>query len=722
MLDAQSKTTSSRNKVPIYISFHWHMHQPIYWPYEDVVTTNNRHVYSFDLLDIFFTRSGPYTSWPYNSVKAMADNGLPHGGAQVSFSGSLIENLNTIQKAGYGFNNWSQFYRQGRLLKTALGNSRLDLVSFGYHHPMMPLCDYKDIRKQIQAHREITQKTFGSDVPYSKGIFPPENAFAEWMIPALVDEDLEWVFVDNIHFHRAAKSYPWVKGENLVPPNPAEQVNIVTTPWVQLNGLWAPSKVNAWGCRPHYVRMIDPKTGDTLMTPEGKPAKMIAVPTERYMGNEDGRGGFGALNYETVMSQLEAYNTDPNHPILLVLHHDGDNYGGGTESYYHSNFYNFVQWVKSNPTRFVATTVQDYLTKFPPAAEDIIHVEPGSWSGADNGDAEFKKWNGDPNEDGYSPDRNSWGVMTAAKNAVVTAEENDANSANTQAAWKYLLCSQTSCYEYWDGTEMWDSHPTRACNLAYQEAMKVLGGSFKDTTPPTIYKPQREPYNPGGMEWGPNTEPSDFEVWTYVYDVSGLKNVTLYYSVAPNQYAPTLEALEQRAWLPIQMTAKTIDSQTNPKPLVKAKEYSARIEGVQKALVSYYVEATDNNGNVDKSPMMFVYVGNGQETVWQPKVPKTTDVITITTDRKAYLHWGVDQWKVPAKEYWTADSFLWEDGKAIESEMKFENGKYVIRIGPFNKTAVSSINFVFHYVDNTWDKDYTINLVKPTVKRAKSQK
>ena len=241
----QSEEKVKNKGVPIYISFHWHMHQPIYWPYENIIDTNNKGVYSYDLLHIMFSRSGPYTSWPYNAVNSMATNGLPHGGAQVSFSGSLIENINNIEKAGKGFFNWTQSYKKGRNLKTALGNPRLDLVAFGYHHPLMALCDYNDIRKQIQLHRKITQKTFGNNVSYSKGIFPPENAFAQWMISALVDEGLEWVFVDNIHFHRACKDYPWVKGENLFPPNPADQLNPGAKEWVQLNGLWAPSKVCA---------------------------------------------------------------------------------------------------------------------------------------------------------------------------------------------------------------------------------------------------------------------------------------------------------------------------------------------------------------------------------------------------------------------------------------------------------------------------------------------
>lgn len=184
---------------------------------------------------------------------------------------------------------------------------------------------------------------------------------------------------------------------------------------------------------------------------------MIAVPTSTFFRNEDGRGGFGALQYDAVMSQLESYNTDAAHPILVVLHHDGDNYGGGTDSYYGSNFDAFVNWVNANPTRFVCTTIQDYLDQFPPAANDVIHAEAGSWSGAGS-DPEFNKWNGEPTN-GYSPDRNSWSVITATSNIVKTAEQINASSADTKSAWDYLAVGETSCYWYWgNGSEngAWD--------------------------------------------------------------------------------------------------------------------------------------------------------------------------------------------------------------------------------------------------------------------------
>lgn len=696
-----------KSAVPIYVSFLWHMHQPIYWPYEDVIATQNRGVYSYNVLDIFYSREGAYTNWPHNAVAAGLD--LPHLGAQVSFSGSLIENLNTIENAGLRFHNWRDSYIKARNMKTELGNPRLDLVAFGYHHPLMPLCDYNNIRKQIQRHREIIGKNFGTDPAYSKGIFPPENAFAEWIIPALVDEGIEWALVDNIHFNRAVENYPWVKGENLFPPNKADQKNPPVDKWVQLNGLWAPSKVSAWAYKPHYVVHTDPETGRVATTPEGKPAKMIAVPTARYMGNEDGRGGFGALNYEAVMSQLEELNTDPNHPILIVLHHDGDNYGGGSYGYYHDNFQRFVDWARNNRHRFVPTTVQDYLQKYPVDENDIIHVEPGSWAGADNGDPEFKKWLANPDpETGYSYDVNSWGTMVAARNYVHTAAALAPDDERTKKAWDFMLVAETSCYEYWDGTEMWDSHPTRAVNEAVKLAREVIPAGFNDTTPPSIFMPQRTPYNPGAFQWSTEPEQSDVRFWTYVHDVSGLEGVYLNY-----------RQKGQRGWHQLEMVPHYIESQTVPAPVIKADEYSVLLSGLAKLEIEYFVSAKDTKGNEAKSPANLVYIDRKtaqSSSQWLPEKPTAKDEITIYSTDAGFLHWGVNGWLAPIEEYWPESTKLWPDGKAVHSKLQGPDaeGRYFIKIGPFDNPVqpVSGINFVFHFLNDSWGTDKKITLTE----------
>jgi len=712
-LNAQIKKESSN--PPIYIAFLWHMHQPIYWPYESVVQSQASSRYSYSLYDIFNQRIGPYTTWPASAVtKGLS---MPHFGAQVSFSGSLVENLNNLEPVDGNFTGWKNSWNNIRPQTTSLGNPRLDMVGFGYFHPLMGLIDYPDIRKQIQMHKQIFAANFPGN--YSKGIFPPENAFSNREIPALVDEGLQWVLVDNIHFDRACTGYPFSTSGNLYEPNKADQLNPNPNDWVALTDVWAPTENSArWGRQPHYAQYIDPNTGVA--------SKMIVVPADRYLGNEDGRGGFGALQYDQVMSQVASYNTDPQHPILIVLAHDGDNYGGGSEGYYDGNFQSFIDWLNANPTRFVCTTVQDYLQMFPPSETDIINVEDGSWAGADNGDPEFLKWNGDPGTNGYSPDRNSWGVVTAVKNIVETADQVNSGAQGTKDGWKYLLCSEASDYWYWDGTQngVWDAHPTRGGNIAVQSALPVAK-SGTDLTGPTIYIPQREPYNPGGTEWGIQ-QSSDFQVWSYVFDLSGLKSVLLKYRTSVNGTMASdnytyAGGSNVTTWTDLSMTGTNIQPTTDPLPIYKALQYTANITGLNNKLVDYYIEATDSNNNVSKSPIKHVWVGQtsggstgGSTVFWTPVQPTSNDSITIyvVSAQGAKLHWGVNYsgstWAAPNAAYWPTGTAIYTGGTAVETPFSAPvNDTIKIKIGPFNNAvqSVSKIAFVIHYADSTWNNN-----------------
>ena len=593
---------------PIYFAFHWHMHQPNYYPGETIVETESAGHHDYSVVGIHTDRTGPYTTWVNDALQAGA--GLEHLGAQVSLSGSLIENLNELDAANVAFNNWTTSWNDALALTTTGGNPRLDLVAFGYFHPLMALIPDESIGDQIDRHRALLVEQFPAYTP-SHGIFPPENAFSLPMIPALVAEDLEWVLVDNIHFERAVQGYPYSTGSNLVAPNPAEQINTDPGDWQNLNGLWCPSQISArWAHQPHYAEYIDPESGAS--------SRIIVVPASRYIGNEDGRGGFGALQYETVMSQLEAVNTDPDHPILVVMAHDGDNHGGGSDSYYHSNFQAMVSWLQSQPDRFVCTTIQDYLDQFPPDLDDVIHVEPGSWSGADNGDPEFLKWNGDPNAQGYSPDRTSWAVMTAAHNLVRTAADYAPGAAELETAERYLYMGQGSDYWYWDWAQggLWDTHPTRAANLAI-EAIQSLLGTAPETVPPSIYLPQREPYNPGGDEWG-TAQARDFTIWTLVHDWSDPPQVTLKVredSDGLNDPATSDNELyaggpDVGEWVELPMSAVVIEPQTSLEPHALADLWAVEVTGYSDVLLDYHVEAVDPWGNVARSVIQHVYVGS----------------------------------------------------------------------------------------------------------------
>jgi hypothetical protein len=704
-LSGKDAAVQSGAGIPIYISFLWHMHQPIYWPYEDVVKTHERKAYSYNVLDIFSSREGAYTKWPLNALQQGLD--LPHFGVQLSISGSLIENLNSIENAGKGFRAWAASFRKSRNLKTVLGNSRLDIVGSGFYHPVMPLLNYDNLRQQISRHREIVRNSFGEEMPDSKGIFPPENAFADWMIPALVDEGFSWVFVENIHFNRAVVNYPWDRSEKMFPPNRADQQNPPIGKWVQLGGLWAPSKVSAWSYRPHYVACRDPQTGELMRTVEGREAKMIAVPTARYMGNELGRAGFSGFDYERVFSQLEAVNNDPDHPILIVLHHDGDNHGGGSQEYYHEGIRGFIEWARKNRHRFVPTTVEDYLNRFPVEENDVVHVEPGSWLSADGGGPDFHKWLApeDP-ETGYSPDMNTWGTLVAAANYVHTAHAVFPEDEKTRLAWDYLLVGETSCYTSWDGTEMWDSHATRAANKAVGLSRVVLSGHFEDKLPPTVFGPHRQPFNPGAFESRVDPEPNDVRFWAYVYDVSGLEKVLLHY-----------RQKGVKEWQNQEMKARYVPSKTVPRPIVKAHEYSATLYGQEKVELEYFIEALDKAGNRVKTHVRKVYVDKAtgwDSSPWEPEFPSAGEKIKIYASDAGFLHWGVNNWVAPVDAYWPDGSYLWSDGKAIHTRLQGpdEQGRYFAEIGPFEspEQPVKTINFVFRFHNNLWGSDRRIEL------------
>ena len=608
------------------IGFLWHMHQPVYYPGENINQTQSAGRYSFSLYDVHNQRFGPYTTWPKDAVQAGL--GLPNLGTQVSFSGSLVENLNNLRNAGVNggmWNNWNAGYSQARAWTTQRGNTRMDMIGFTYHHALGPLLDTRDLRMQIKMHKISTQNTFGG--AYSKGFFPAETAFSSRMIPALVAEGLQWTLFDSIHLDRSMKTYPHTNASGLFAPNKADQVNPAPTSWVQLNNLWAPSKVGApEAYRPAYLQHVDPNTGQVN--------RIVGVPAARYEGNEDGRGGFGALQYQTVMDQYRQYNTDPSRPMFVVLHHDGDNHGGGSDAYYHSNFQNMVNWATGN-ANYNVSTIQDYLDRFPVPQSAVVHVEPGSWAGADNGDPEFKKWLGDPNTSGWSPDRNSWAVLTAAKNRVYTAEDllgaanpqNVINNAGTAAerGWHYLTQAMASDHWYWDGTEIWDSNVTRGANLAVQQVNPALtpAAAQNETTPPTVFLPQRDAYNPGSLEFNTTPESADFKVWTYAYDVSGISSATLKYRVdadgenplSSTQNETFLGGSEVGTWISLPMTVRSLTSPGNIlAPIVRADEYSAMITGQRNVLLDYYVEAIDGKGNIARSEIQHVWVGGGGST------------------------------------------------------------------------------------------------------------
>ena len=570
-------------EVKLYFGIHKHMHQPYY-------NTTDPDAWDGEKDEIFGSRGGNYTDFVPAAVRQYIDGGLPHAGLSTSWSGSLIEQLDRcaeLGRCGGRFGGWSAPLRHMADATTALGNPRISFSGLGFFHPLMPLIPPQDIVRQIAWHREAIEQAFG--VPASRVLFPPETAFHVRMIPALLEAGVEAVIYDSIHRFRACRDYPYAGiEEGMLPPSPAEQVNPPVDDWLQLHNIWAASKISPSLLKPEYVGYEDP---------DGTLHKIVAIPAERYIGNEDARGGFGALQYPDVLGQLyqrivDTASFDPQHPPFFLLHSDGDNHGGGADSYYHHNTGELVRWLKQDQ-RFELTTPEDYLQSFPPDPEQVIHIEPGSWAGADNGDPQFMKWFSRYDQP-YSPDLSSWAVLTAFQNLVHTLAAAEPDHPQLAEVMRLLLTAETSCYWYWTGQQVWDEQVTNAANLGLSRIKPVVDAivsAGREQTPPTIFPPWVMPENPGGKRWGQGClldAAREATVHAFVADCSGLERVELVLRTANGEQRLPMR---NHGPYPTQTGARlTADYVTAELPAGAGD-------------VRYYLEAEDKRGNVARGAL-----------------------------------------------------------------------------------------------------------------------
>ena len=108
----------------VHTTWLWHMHQPIYWPtqstwapgrYETAYETITLGHSQNDEFTIFNSddRVNDYQGYPKTALGQVLH--LPDAGAQVSFAGSLIQNVGSLGQNGWNSgryaSNWYQPYR-----------------------------------------------------------------------------------------------------------------------------------------------------------------------------------------------------------------------------------------------------------------------------------------------------------------------------------------------------------------------------------------------------------------------------------------------------------------------------------------------------------------------------------------------------------------------------------------------------------------------------------
>jgi hypothetical protein len=122
--------------------------------------------------------------------------------------------------------------------------------------------------------------------------------------------------------------------------------------------------------------------------------------------------------------------------------------------------------------------------------------------------------------------------------------------------------------------------------------------------------------------WNETTNaPSDFTVWSFVDDVSGVQSVTLKWRKDNDGHWP-LSSTENETyaggpgvgpWQSVAMTGDwwpTVKGPQVPDESARAQRYVATVAGQTNCLIDYYVEAVDNRGNTNRSNIIHVWVGD----------------------------------------------------------------------------------------------------------------
>ncbi len=554
---------------------------------------------------------------------------------------------------------------------------------------------------ELRLHRRQMELRWGTNPALSRGYFPTEMCFTPRLIPILKSLGIEWTIISGNHLSRACTDFPLVYGsggENCEPPNRADILNPAQGTYFrqQISRGCAPANAVPFAYTPHMAQYVDPVTGAIQ--------KITVVPAAQEFSWVDGYQCFSANQMDAVKA-----GSNPSRPALFLLAHDGDNAFGGGYSYYMQCTPDFVN--NAPGQGYKPSTIEQYLQDHPVPANDVVHVENGGWVNADGdfGSPTYINWlypllnsSGQPDPvNGWHEKAREYAMFLAAENRVRTAEQVSGLAVNldqvlnpngsataVERAWHYYLGALDSGNVYYGTPGDMEVRSTVGINQSFSRADAVLAGSFTDLTNPSVFTPQRWPYNPGSVNFGVSTGYQqkvigpDFTVWTFAYDVSGIASAKLCWrkdldgtnTLATTDNETYAGGPEVGAW-----TIQAMNGRTYPKgnvynkpelnyyvqPTYVADHFSATITSQTSCLIDYYVEVTDTKGNVTKTPIQHVYVGNGSgsggggggggapRAVIVPAPPTAGQQARIEYDKAGgplasagtiRLHWGINNW------------------------------------------------------------------------------
>ena len=636
-----------------------------------------------------------YQEGPRNSLAGINAN----GGFAISYSGSLIDNVRQLGAGGHlGYrSDWNAPIREARGWRTqgGSGSTRMDMLGFTAHHSLGPLLPKSVFRKEIQVFKQAWWKAWGgnSDLSdHSKGFFPTEMAYSRHLIDVLVDEGFEWTLVASHHISRTSPSYndranP-TGSYNIYssPPNKADQIS---PRFDNVDQWWygEPNPGNAaWNVAPfayqlHRVKYVNPENGEEK--------RMYAVPSDDVLSY---RYGYANEGVGKIAGEIAPH---ANVPVIVIPSTDGDNaWGGGASSWGEATAQLFGD---SAARGYRPSTPQDFVTAVKGSVTTDTHIEDGAWIFPEMcyGSPNFMKWIEPPvatvanrgvttvpgtqidmETPGFALKFYSYAPLMAGANWVETAEQilrdeggsvqawkiqapYDWNGSWTQPndvelAWHIYLKGLDSGFNYYGGLGNDDEmKPGLATRRAIEKLQPWMTSARRnnDRTPPTVLKPQRFPYNPGGFTFGWfNQQPqipnnaflkrmnSDFYIWTHAYDLSGIPDGSVKLKIRidndginpinSNQNETFAGGGEVGTWVTLDMTKRVLPktrealnaAAANPGeidyflPTNEQADYyfvkitDTNLPNFRNKLLDYYIEATDAKGNLHKSEIQHVWV------------------------------------------------------------------------------------------------------------------
>jgi hypothetical protein len=749
-----------------------------------------------DLTQIFSVqdRVTSYQSGPRNALASLSNE----AGFAISYSGSLMDGvrqLGSVNQLGYGSGWWNGF-RESRGWFTPSGSRRMDLVGFTYHHSLAPLLPKSVLRKEIQTFKQAYWKAWNGNAnlsDHSKGFFPTEMGYSRHLIDVLADEGYEWIIVPSHHISRTCPTYNTKANPagsyNIFssPPNKADQIGPSPT-----EGWWygEPNPGNAaWNVSPyayqlHRVKYVNPETGAEKT--------MVAVPSDDVLSY---RFGYANEGIGKIQQFIAPFSTDPSRPAIVMPSTDGDNaWGGGSSSWFEATpqFFN-----DAHNAGYRRNTPQDFVNAHGAAAQ-MAHIEDGAWIFPEMcyGSPYFLKWIEPPvanaaigatnrypgtqidmETPGFALKFYSYAPLMAGANWCETAEQilrdeggsveawkiqapydwngTWTNPNDVELAWHIYLHGLDSGFNYYGGLGNDDEmKPGLATRRAVEKLQPWMNPTRRDNdrTAPTVLKPQRFPYNPGGYTFGwfnriPGGDerflkkmPSEFYIWTHAYDLSGIPNngVTVKVRVdndgtnplASNQNETYAGGAEVGTWISIPMVKRELPKTRAALNAAAANSqidyflptnevadyYFARISNENVAdfrgkLLDYYIEAVDAKGNLHKSEIQHVFVeddngtgGGGDPSpvvTISPTNPTDAQAVTVTYNpsgrnlanaSQVYIHTGRNNW---------------QNRITPRPAMTLADGKWTYTIQPTAGTTVLDMAFTTapENGSGTWDNN-----------------